>query len=283
MVVVEELDYLYREVGKKTSNILDSNFFANELHALTILRGITVRKIQMKICIGVISSFITPALIQACKDYLAVGGDLLICIGIQSTNNTVLKEINRPLLSQSIFNTHIALLQNAGVMMGLDLIIALPKDTKTSYYESVEYLCTFMTYNRAYPNCNILHIIDNTTIAERVKKYKYKLDKFNRVISSPTMTHDEVVDCMLVSLVIRRLFDPSDIDAKRYSVREAFFKKKEEMGISSIGLIELILTHIKAELFGQQFGTNMPDQRLLQTQMRTYIPYKWLLDTINNL
>jgi radical SAM superfamily enzyme YgiQ (UPF0313 family) len=237
----------------------------------------------MKLCIGVIASFITNKLIDASKQYLANGGDLLVCIGIQSTNNMVLKEIKRPLLNSDLFLQQMKLLQDAKVMMGLDLIIGLPLDTKESYFKSVEYLCGLMEYDRAYPNCNILHIIPNTTISKNIRKYDYILDEFDRVISSPTITHDEIIDCMLISLVVRRLFDPNDIDNYRKQVRQMFFQKKDELNITAIELIEKILFYIKRDLFDENFGQDFKDQRMHQTDMRKQIPYEWLLKTMEKM
>jgi radical SAM superfamily enzyme YgiQ (UPF0313 family) len=281
--VIKEIAYIYSILGYKGPNIVDSNFFVNEKRAIYILEQLLEKKLIMRICMGIIIHFLTPKIIDICKKYQDAGGELLFGIGIQSTNNTVLREVKRPLINESLFLKQLGSLLDTGVMVGLDLIIALPKDTKKNYYDSVEFLCKLMRYERAYPNCNILHIIPGTTIHERLKEYNYKLDEFDRVISSPTISHKEIIDCMLISLVVRRLFDPNDIDNYRKQVRQMFFQKKDELNITAIELIEKILFYIKRDLFDENFGQDFKDQRMHQIDMRKQIPYEWLLKTMEKM
>ena len=281
-VIVQEIEFLYKK-GKTLGLILDSNFFANEQRAVYILDKLTDLNIHIKFDIEIIGSFITEPIVQSCNRYMRNGGDLLIATGIQSINKDVLKAINRPPYDEKVFNEKIKSIEKIGAMIRYDLIAGLPKETKSSYENSIDYVINLLRYDRSCPGFSILHIIPFTQIAKNVKELGFLINNIGVVLSTPTMSQEDIIECNKLNLIIRRLFDPSDIDNNRKEVRCLYFKLKDKYHISNVKLLTSIYKLVETEIFKKRSILNgIAESRLIWTRMRTEIPYDKLLNILEN-
>ena len=115
-------------------------------------------------------------------------------IGLQSSNPTVLEQINRH-FNAELFSKSIALLKKSGIVFGLDLIIGLPSDTLSSFKASLDYAITCQPSNldifllALLPGTQLAHDAESLGLVHQ-KESPYLLEK------SPSMNEEAITQAL---------------------------------------------------------------------------------------
>lgn len=154
--LVMELEYFVKK-GIERVFVLDPTYNANKKRALEILKLIKQRAPNIHFNFEVRSELLDRELVAAFSDI-----PCSLQIGLQSSNPQALVAVGRPSdLKQ--FSKKIALLNEAGVVFGLDVMYGLPCDTLATFRDSLDYALSL------YPN-NLelfrLSVLPGTTLYE---------------------------------------------------------------------------------------------------------------------
>lgn len=173
----KELDR-FVEKGIERVFVLDPTYNASRERALSILSLIERRAGEIHFNFEARAELLDRAMAEA---FARIPCSLQI--GLQSSNPEALKVVNRPAdLSQ--FSKKIALLNEAGVTFGLDLMYGLPGDSLSTFRASLDYAIGL------YPN-NLeifrLAVLPGTALADRAGELQLECEKAPpyRVLSTP--------------------------------------------------------------------------------------------------
>jgi len=111
-------------------------------------------------------------------------------IGMQSSNEEVLRNINRSMDSKK-FEAKVNLLKKEGIVFGLDLIIGLPGDTYVSFCNSLDKAISFQPSNL---DIFLLSLLPGTVLAQKDKEFGLvHQDESPYLLSeSPTMSKQDI-------------------------------------------------------------------------------------------
>lgn len=134
-----ELDFFAK---KKVNQIfvLDPTYNAQKQRAIEILKLIKQKTPNIFYHFECRAELLDSDLVKAFS-----GIDCSLQIGLQSAHPEVLKKVNRN-INRKTFSQKIALLNNAGITFGFDLIYGLPADNLSGFKESIDYAISL------YPN-----------------------------------------------------------------------------------------------------------------------------------
>lgn len=162
-----ELNYFVK-TGIERVFVLDPTYNADRERALTILRLIEKNAVSLHFNFEIRAELLDREMIEA---FAKIPCSLQI--GLQSTNLEALKLVNRP-FDLSAFGKKIAMLNDAGVVFGLDLMYGLPGDSLSTFRSSID---TAIGY---YPN-NLeifrLAVLPGTLLAETAESMGIKHEK----------------------------------------------------------------------------------------------------------
>ena len=227
--VLEEVRYL-ATWGVKSIRITDANFPSNKVRAKEIIKGLVAGKISMRLFFEAIPSFIDKEFAALLGDYMALhpSNQVLIGIGLQSIFQPALKAINR-VIPVSAFNSAFSLLQQTGVIIKTDVILGLPKETKQSWHDLLEYISEKMRSGRNHLTIAVLRVLPGTSlesIAQTENLTVESSDFEHFVYETPTMPRADFIECLYLSTVVYRLFYTED-QGSMTAVRDAYFKLKD--------------------------------------------------------
>jgi len=164
----KELEH-FVETGIERVFVLDPTYNANRDRAVSLLRLIEKKAGEIHFNFEVRAEQLDREMIQA---FAKIPCSLQI--GLQSTNQEALKLVNRP-CDISLFAKKIGLLNDAGVVFGLDLMYGLPGDTLSSFRSSLDYAIGL------YPN-NLeifrLAVLPGTSLADNAESLSLKYGAF---------------------------------------------------------------------------------------------------------
>jgi len=160
----KELEHFVK-TGIERVFVLDPTYNANRDRAISLLRLIEKKAGEIHFNFEVRAEQLDREMIQA---FAKIPCSLQI--GLQSTNQEALKLVNRP-CDISLFTKKIGLLNDAGVVFGLDLMYGLPGDTLSSFRSSLDFAVGL------YPN-NLeifrLAVLPGTALADRAESLSLK-------------------------------------------------------------------------------------------------------------
>ena len=153
----KELDHFVKS-GTERIFVLDPTYNASRDRALDLLRLIEKKAPEIHFNFEVRAEHLDRELVAAFGRI-----PCSLQIGLQSTNQEALRAVNRP-CDISVFTKKIGLLNDAGIVFGLDLMYGLPGDSLSGFRSSVDYAIGL------YPN-NLeifrLAVLPGTDLAER--------------------------------------------------------------------------------------------------------------------
>ena len=138
--IEKELE-LFEKNGVEQVFVLDPTFNKNKQRAKQILRLIQSKAPDIHFTFEVRTEFLDEEMAEL---FASVSCGLQI--GLQSTNITALAEINRRFDSNA-YSKKIKLLNEYGVIFGLDLIFGLPKDSFSDFCKSLDYAINLQPNN----------------------------------------------------------------------------------------------------------------------------------------
>lgn len=238
--VLEEVRYL-TSWGVKSIRITDANFPSNRERAKEIMRVMIAEKHSMSLFFEAIPSYIDEEFALLLGAYMSLDANIrvLIGIGLQSIYKPALKAINR-VIPISAFNNAFGLLQQTGVIIKTDVILGLPKETKQSWHDLLEYISEKMRFGRNHLTIAVLRVLPGTTLEAIAKSENLSVDHSNFehfVYETPTMPRLDYVECLRLSTVAYRLFYTED-QASMTRVRDAYFRLKDAHTTSHLALFE---------------------------------------------
>ena len=133
----------------------------------------------------------------------------------------------------SVFERALGILQRCGAVSRVDLILGLPRETKASYIEAVEFVAEKMRTGHNFLNLSVLQLLPNTEMLEIAERERLVLDESRgdrHVHETPTLRRREFVDCLRLNTVAFRLLN-SDNEA-RAAIRDQYFRVKDSRGLS---------------------------------------------------
>ncbi|HKM06360.1 MAG TPA: radical SAM protein [Sphaerochaeta sp.] len=140
-------------------------------------------------------------------------------IGLQSSNTEVLKAINRR-FDPTLFQAKIALLNERGIVFGLDLIIGLPHDSLSIFCNSLDF-----TVGCKPSNIDIfaLSLLPGTKLADDAEKLgiRHLKDSPYTVLSTPTYTEEEIAKALKLKDACDLLYTKGEASMWMHTLCEA--------------------------------------------------------------
>ena len=130
--IFKELDY-FKKNGINQIWVLDPTYNANKKRAVEMLDYIAKKAREIFFHFECRAEFLDKELVRAFSKI-----DCCLQIGLQSADESVLKLVNRP-FNRKNFVQKIALLNDAGLIFGFDLIYGLPGDTLHGFEQSINF------------------------------------------------------------------------------------------------------------------------------------------------
>ncbi|HKL85968.1 MAG TPA: B12-binding domain-containing radical SAM protein [Treponemataceae bacterium] len=180
----KELEYFIK-IGIERVFVLDPTYNASKERALRLLDLIFRKAPEIHFNFEVRAELLDAQLVAAFSKI-----PCSLQIGLQSSNPEALKAVNRPCDFKS-FTKKIGLLNNAGIIFGLDLMYGLPKDSFSTFRNSIDFAVS------QYPN-NLevfrLAVLPGTLLAEQAEGFgmKYAKTPPYLVESTPQFSHQDL-------------------------------------------------------------------------------------------
>lgn len=180
----KELEYFVR-IGIERVFVLDPTYNASKERALRLLDRIYRKAPEIHFNFEVRAELLDSQLVAAFSKI-----PCSLQIGLQSSNPEALKMVNRPCDFKS-FTKKVSLLNNAGIIFGIDLIYGLPKDSFSTFRNSIDFALSL------YPN-NLdifrLAVLPGTLLADQAEGFgmKYAKTPPYLVESTPQFPHADL-------------------------------------------------------------------------------------------
>ncbi|MFQ6118706.1 MAG: B12-binding domain-containing radical SAM protein [Methanosarcinales archaeon] len=246
-IVIKEINFVFKK-GIKAGRILDANFLSNKDFAKKIVRGLIENKIKMSLVFEILPQFIDDEIAELFGRYIRISPEnrVVAGIGIQTINQEALRVIRRK-IPVRYFDRAFNLLQKQNVLIKSDIILGLPRETKKTYFATIEYITEKMRYGTNYLSLAHLRILPGTDLVEIAKKEYLKIDKRNNahfVYSTQDLPREDMLECLRINTVAFRLLSSLDI-RNRMKIRDMFFDVKDTLHVTNIELLQ----YFKKEFF----------------------------------
>ena len=182
--IEKELDYII-EKGVRDVFVLDPTFNINKERTIKILNLIRDKANHIHFTFEIRAELI--------DEDIAIAFSEIFCslqIGLQSIHPKVLKTVNRN-FDLKLFKEKITILENLGLVYGLDLIIGLPYDNIELFKESLDFTVFCKPSNI---DIFLLSLLPGTKLYDQVQDYNIKYHKNSpyTLIESPTYTKEDI-------------------------------------------------------------------------------------------
>ncbi|MCQ2578102.1 MAG: radical SAM protein [Treponema sp.] len=182
--IEKELE-LFRQKKVRQVFVLDPTYNADKKRALEILKLIAKKTPNTFYYFEARAEFIDREMAKAFTKI-----PCCLQFGLQSTNEKVLKNVNRT-FDRQIFTRNIGFLNDAGVIFGFDLIFGLPGDNLSGFFNSVDFAL------KLYPN-NLetfcLSVLPGTMLFDQAKDFGLVFQEKApyRILSTPTFGKEDL-------------------------------------------------------------------------------------------
>lgn len=183
--IEKELDF-FRQKKVRQVFVLDPTYNADKKRALEILKLIARKTPDTFYYFEARAEFIDRELAKAFTKI-----PCCLQFGLQSTNEKVLKNVNRS-FDRQVFTRNIGFLNDAGVIFGFDLIFGLPGDNISGFFTSVDFAL------KLYPN-NLetfcLSVLPGTMLFDQAKDFGLVFQEKApyRILSTPTFGQEDLL------------------------------------------------------------------------------------------
>jgi len=259
-VVIAEIEYLH-DHGVRDFRITDANFLSRKAHAATILEALIERDVHMSFFVEVIPSFLDAEVADLLRRFsrLSPANHVLVGIGLQTTNKPSLVAIRRRLPIEHFSRAYEAL-SSAGVIIKTDVIVGLPYETRTSFFQTLEFVAGHMRSGFNFLSIAVLRVLPGTELAAVADTAGLSVtdDSEHFVSETPTMPREDMVDCLRMSTVATRLFHTLE-DEDRLRVRDRYFAVHDALGVSHAQVLEYLSAAFLRHLTGSDADYAQPD------------------------
>lgn len=188
--IEKEIEYISNK-GIKDIFVLDPTFNINKERTIRILNLIKEKAPNIHFSFELRAELLDEDLANG---FASIYTSLQI--GLQSIHQDVLKSVGRDFVKK-VFKEKITLLEERGIVYGLDLIIGLPHDTLSKFKESLDF-----TIGCKPSNVDIfpLSLLPGTKIAEEADFYGIKYDKASPYVveETPTFSKNDIIKAMKI-------------------------------------------------------------------------------------
>ncbi|MCP4265418.1 MAG: radical SAM protein [Candidatus Brocadiaceae bacterium] len=283
-VVVDEFDYAHKR-GVRMGRILDANFLSNKDFAKEIMRGLIKRKIKMNFFVEVLPQFVDEEIAYLFGEFGGIAPDnkVKVGIGIQTLNQEALAVIKRK-IPVRFFEKAFALLQKNNVVIKADILLGLPRETRESYLETLEFISEKTRYGTNYLSLAHLRILPGSDLIGIAKKENLEIDLRDSnhfVYSTPTLSRQDMIDCLKLNTVAFRLL--ADLE-KGMALRNFYFDVLDTLKVSNIDLLSYFSDQFSTYLKDEDVNFVKPDFPDAETysfkNVREDIPDEWLIEKL---
>ena len=248
--------------GVKRIRFVDANFSSELDHAKSVMRGLIQVKAETKLMFELIPGFIDEELAALFAEFNALHSwnEVTLGIGVQTINYDILKKMRRGIKVER-FEATFALLEKYKIFAKIDLIIGLPGENIQSIERTLEYMIEKLRHSRAHLLCcHAMRGLPGTELIDIAKEHQMVFSSQNEpheLMESPVLPRKEMVLCLRRTAVIFRLINHSGWASREFisheesfstSIRDAFFAARQRLGVSNIGLIDLLIDGLMEHL-----------------------------------
>lgn len=260
--VIDEVRFVTKRNVTKI-RFVDANFSSNKRHAKSIMKRLIEERFETSLFFELIPGFIDEELASLLGEFTSLHpqNKITVGVGVQTINRDVLKRIRRPIRKEK-FELTFKLFQKHNIYTKIDLIIGLPGETISSIEETLEYMVDQLRGSRAHLLCcHVMRGLPGTELLDIAKEDKMVFSSNNEpheFVESPVLPRSDMVKSLRRTAVLFRLInhvgwaDREFIWGKtstRTNIRDLFFATRDDLSISNIYLIDLmiekLLEHLK--------------------------------------
>ncbi len=251
---IDEVAYVINK-GIKDIRFVDANFSSDLDHAKAVMRELINRRFETKLMFELIPGFIDEELAALFAQFNSLydWNEVVLGIGVQTINLDVLRKIRRAIKADK-FEYTFDLLQKYNVYAKIDLIIGMPGEDILSIERTLEYMLEKLRGSRAHLLCcHVMRGLPGTELLEIAKEYgmvfssKYEP---HELMESPALPREHMLQCLRRTAVVFRLINHRGWACKEFisgkssgdtCIRDAFFAARDRLGISHVGVIDLLV------------------------------------------
>lgn len=277
-IVIKEIKYAF-DKGIRIGRIIDANFLSNKEHAKRILNGLIDNRIEMALMFEMLPQFLDKEIAELFGTYSKMFSTnrIVIGMGIQTLNQESLEVIRRK-IPVKFFERAFDLLSMDNVVIKSDVILGLPRETKQSYYQTIEFMAERMRNGNNYLSIALLQILPGSDMVQIAKDENMVLDRRNDsrfVYSTPTMPREDMLDCMYLTAMTFRLLS-CVYKEESSSIKALYFDVKDSLEMSHVQLIEYLFSEFNK--YSDFTVDDFPDgQTYFGKKIRDIIPDDWLI------
>lgn len=298
--VIDEVAYVINK-GVKDVRFVDANFSSSLDHAKTIMRKLVDRRFETKLMFELIPGFIDEELAALFGEFNALydWNEVTLGVGVQTINLEVLRKIRRAIKIEK-FERTFELLQKYDIYAKIDLIIGMPGEDAASIEHTLEYMLAKLRHSRAHLLCcHVMRGLPGTELLDIAKQYgmvfssKYEP---HELVESPILPREDMLRCLRRTGVVFRLINHggwsnkefiSGLASQETSIRDAFFETVDCLGVSHVGLVDLLIDGLMEHLEERNSWFVQPDFPYAETwwwnRSALEVENEWIVDYLARL
>ncbi len=277
-LVIDEITYAH-EKGIRKCRIVDANFLSNQSFAKTIILGLISRRIEMTLFCEILPMHVNEEIAGLLGQFIGMhpNNQITVGMGIQTTTQEPLRIIRRSIPIE-FFNRAFQRLQDQNMLIKTDVILGLPRETKETYFEAIEYICDKMEKGNNSLSLAPLRVLPGTDMVEIGKAEKLTIDNRDSshfVYETPSMPRRDMLSCLRINAAAFRLLS-SGISLKRKNIRDIYFRYKNHYKLNNIEMLEYFsekFNQVLEETDADYVKTDFPNaETYYQRQIHKDIP-----------
>jgi radical SAM superfamily enzyme YgiQ (UPF0313 family) len=297
---LDEVRYLINK-GVKRLRFVDANFTSDLDHAKAILQGMIRAGFETTLMFELIPGFIDEEFAGLMGEFNSLYplNEITVGVGVQTINLAILKKMRRA-IRLNRFETTFDLLQKNKIYAKIDLIIGLPGEDMASIERTLEYMLEKLRQGQEHLLCcHVMRGLPGTQLLDIAREYEMEFSSRNEpheLVQSPILPRADMVKCLRRTAVVFRLTnhrgwaDREFISGRRSkdaTIRDAFFEARDRLGISNVGLVDLIVDGLLVHLGGTDSWFAKADFPYAETWWWNYsaleVRNKWLQKYLSQL
>ena len=298
--VVGEVVYLVNK-GVKRVRFVDANFSSDLDYSKAIIRAFIQSRFELRLMFELIPGFIDEELATLLEEFsdLHPWNDITLGVGVQSIKLNTNKAMRRGIKIEK-FNYTFELIKKHNLFAKIDLIIGLPGENLIDIEASLEYMMETVRFGQGHLLCfHVLRGLPGTELLEIARKNNMTFSSKNEphvFIESPELPRKDMLKCLRRTAVIFRLTNHrgwagrefiSEKKSKDISIREAFFNAREQLNLTNIELVDLLVEALMDHLKERNSWFVQPDFPFAETWWWNLSAFEvrneWILEYLTNL
>ena len=297
--VLDEVLFLCSK-GVKSIRFADANFTSDLTHAKNIMRNLIDKRVESNLYMELIPGFIDEEFAELLGEYnsLHEWNEITLGIGVQTINLEVLKRLRRGIKLDK-FEKTFDLLQKYNIYSKIDLIFGLPGEDINSIERTLDYFVERLKNSSTHVLCcHVLLGLPGTELMEIAEDYgmtfssKYETHEF---VESPLLPLADKVTSLRRAAVVFRLVNHLGWTGRELlngkssdstSVRDCFFSTRDRLGLTNIGLVDLLVEELIPYLAKRNATFSQPDFPYAEAWWWVWSKYhvsnKWLIGTMKS-